>query len=246
MATTRAGETSRANGFSVRGVHFRSPAEARASARRLRSDADEHATAMRREGNDTAAEKVVDQANEQADAYDLAAAEHDTNRTRVAQRPAAKRGGSLAPTPPSFAGGENRSSGSSGGGIFGGVGSAFAGKATSTATGSAGDLVEQLVMATIAVAFLTVFLSSSRGPGAFGWLATGSSKLLQLLLGASDPLAGLAGLADSTSGGVGGNTAALSAGQEATLARATGLTPQRRKQSPVVVTTGGVGRHGGH
>jgi len=221
-------------GFTVRGIHFRSPAEARASARRLREDAEEHARAMRREGNEAAAEKVTDQANEQADAYDLAAAEHDQKPTKVAQRPAAQRGGKMA-APRRSSSRRGRSSSGRGGSLFGRAGSRLA----SASTGSAGDVIEQLILATILVAFLSVFLNA-RGASAFGWLAGGVSKLLELIVSPVDPLGKLGSSADPF--GSGGSTAAASAGAEKKLGQSTGITPARRKRSPVVVTTG----RGGH
>jgi len=238
--------TAKGQGFTVRGIRFRSPDDARASARRLREEAEEHAGDLRRRGQDAEAERVVDQANEQADAYDLAAAEHETKRSRVAHREPAKRGGGQAtrrPAPRLPAGGGIGHRG--GGGLFGGAGAAAGRRATAAATGTAGDVLEELVLATIVVAFLTVFLSSSRGVSTFGWLTTGAARLLELVIGPSDPLKGLAS-SSSTSDLTGPSGSAASPAAERRLAKSTGDTAKRRKASPVVVTAGGPSRRGGH
>jgi len=53
---------------------------------------------------------------------------------------------------------------------------------------SAGTLLWQIAGMTIGIALLTIFISSSRGTGAFGGLANGVVGGLQLLVGPIDPL----------------------------------------------------------
>lgn len=216
-------------GFSVRGWRFRSGDEARAKARQIRDDGEEYASELRKRGEDARAEKVHDAASNEADAIELAASEHDRKATKVAQRPAAQRGGEAALPARSTRRRRSSSSGPWGGGVFGGAGRRAAG----AATGSFGDLVEELVIATIVVAFLTVFLNP-RGASAFGWLTGGVSRLLELLISPVDPLAGFT------------SSSAASPAAEAQLAAQTGDTTARRKASPVVVTAGGAGKRGGH
>jgi len=230
--------------ISVQGFSFKTPDEARAKARAIREDAEEYAGELRARGEDAKAESVHDHASRTADAIELAATEHETRRSRIAHREPAKRGAPKRGRQARPAGGGSGHRG--GGGLFGGVGSAAGKHAAAAATGATGDVLEELVLATIAVAFLTVFLSSQRGISAFGWLTGGISKGLELLIGPGDPLKGVSSAPDQPAATGTGSTPSATPAQERRLGRQTGDTAVRRAASPVVVTAGGAGKRGGH
>jgi hypothetical protein len=62
---------------------------------------------------------------------------------------------------------------------------------TAVGGGPVGSAVAEFALATVAVAFLTVFLSSSRGPKGFAWLANGAANLVHLIVAPVDPLGGI-------------------------------------------------------
>ncbi len=184
-------------GFSVRGVHFDSPDAADRAADRLELEADEGDSIrdLRRQGRDAEADKRADQLRSTAAAYRTAASEH---RTTPSPKP---RRSSSTTTRRKSSSSQQPEPGQRSGERAGAQARVAAGQTTrlvSAAAGPVGGAVSEFVLATIAVAFLTVFLSSSRGPSGFAWLANGVAKLVHLIVAPVDPLAGVSSAKQGT------------------------------------------------
>ncbi len=166
----------RTPGFAVKGVRFHTPAEARAAARRLRDDAEEYALAMRKRGQDAKADKVVDQANEQADAYDTAASEHDTK-----------------PSPPPRAAAKTprRAPSRSGGGARRGGSRSSVPRPVWQVVGGWGELAGWVIVSMVVIALLRLIVGTTRGPSGYAWLVGKASGLVSVIIAPVDPLGGL-------------------------------------------------------